>query len=718
MDIQHSKRTRILILFLFGIGLPSLLLAYLAFRGIRNDQALLEQERLQENRRFAELVTDSIDESISEVEQTFLSTITAHQELYRPALIRSVDSLKQQQPLVEEVFYIQSFEGIQLPTAKLLFLPDKSRQHISSSSLPPALRGKLEMGQRFEFQQKSYRQTLIIYRQAFAEASDREGKAELLSAIARVEKKSQLFHSALQSYKTIVQQYSNIRIADEIPLGLAARLELGSLFLAVKDTLSAVKTLIELHDNLLQREWMLEKAQYDFLAQRLTESIDEIFTQASLPSLLQSYQKTVDMLRKEGERQRNVTERLLTFQERMVGDLLAKVPRNPEASRSPPKRFTLGTGRYTFLVSLLSQHPMDENQSIGMWGLLLNADHLKHKLLQHTLQSRVSSEQTGWIVRGQDGNVILQSDKMPLGSTTVKTSFVGNFPPWFIDFYQQEPGLFDALLSSRRSIYLGMFLLIVSILIFGSTFTIRAVAHEMELAKLKSDFVSTISHEFKSPVTSIRQLAEMLKTNRVPSEDRRERYYDVLVEQSERLALLIDNILDFSKMEEGRKAFVFEKTNIGELLQELVSTNQDRVRHQGFAIQAEISVGLPSIKADRAALSQAVNNLIDNAIKYSGKAKRVIVHASTDNQHVVIAVQDCGVGIKKEEITKVFERFYRGGDELTRIVKGSGLGLTLVKQIVEAHHGSVHAESELGHGSTFEIRLPLQVAENKSRTEK
>jgi signal transduction histidine kinase len=690
----------------------------LAFRGIQNDQASLEQERLQENRRVAGLITDSIDESIARVEQAFLSTITVHQELYRPPLIRSMDSMKQQQPLVEEVFYFQNLEEIQLPTATLLFLPDGSRQHISLSSRSPALRVNVEMAQRFEFQQKSYRRALIIYQQAFAEASDREGKAELLSAIARVEKKSQLFHNALQSYKTILQHYSEVRIADEIPVGLAARLELSSLFLTIKDSLSAVKTLIELQSILLQREWMLEKAQYDFLAQRLTESIDKIFTQAPLPSSLQSYQKTVEMLRRDEERKRNVTERLLTFQERMAGDLLAKVPRNPAASRSSAERFTLGTGRHTYLVSLLSQHPMDGNQSNGMWGLLLNADHLKHRLLQQTLQRHVSSEETGWIVRGQDGNVILQSAQMPSGSATVKTSFVGNFPPWFIDFYQQEPRLFDALLSSRRSIYLGMFLLIVSILIFGSTLTIRAVGHEMELARLKSDFVSTISHEFKSPVTSIRQLAEMLKANRVPSEDRRERYYDVLVEQSERLALLIDNILDFSKMEEGKKAFVFEKTNIGELLQELVSTNQDRVRHQGFAIQAKISDNLPSIKADRAAISQAVNNLIDNAIKYSGNVKRVIVLASTDNQHLIIGVQDFGIGIKREEITKVFERFYRGGDELTRIVKGSGLGLTLVKQIVEAHHGSVHAESELGHGSTFEIRLPLQVEENGSRAEK
>jgi signal transduction histidine kinase len=252
-----------------------------------------------------------------------------------------------------------------------------------------------------------------------------------------------------------------------------------------------------------------------------------------------------------------------------------------------------------------------------------------------------------------------------------------------------------------------MFFLIAGILIFGLIFTTRAVTHELELAKMKSDFVSTISHEFKSPLTSILQLAVMLKTKRVPSEARRQRYYDVLVEQSERLSLLIDNILDFTKMEEGKEKFGFEIIDIGELLREIVATIQDRVRHEGFIIQTKISDPLPSIKVDRRSLSQAINNLIDNAIKYSSKVKQVYVHAFTEKHHLIIAIQDFGIGIKKEETNKVFERFYRGGDELTRKVKGSGLGLTLVKQIVEAHHGTIQVESESERGSTFSIKLPL-----------
>jgi len=252
-----------------------------------------------------------------------------------------------------------------------------------------------------------------------------------------------------------------------------------------------------------------------------------------------------------------------------------------------------------------------------------------------------------------------------------------------------------------------VFVLIAGILAFGLVLTIRSVSHELELARMKSDFVSTVSHEFKSPLTSIRQLSEMLQSGRVPSEERRQQYYDVLLEQSERLALLTDNILSLAKIEEGRAEFAFETTDISALLANAVSSFQERVRHEGFDIELNIQGQIPHAAVDRTALSQAITNLLDNAIKYSGDSRKVAVRAAAEEPFVIIAVQDFGVGIKKEDIDRVFERFFRGGDELTRTVKGSGLGLTLVKEIVEAHRGKVLVESEPGKGSVFSIRLPL-----------
>lgn len=318
-------------------------------------------------------------------------------------------------------------------------------------------------------------------------------------------------------------------------------------------------------------------------------------------------------------------------------------------------------------------------------------------------------------MRGREGQTVLASENEPSGSPIVRTNFTGNFPDWTLEFYYQEPRLMEAFLFSQRGIYFYMFLLIGGILIFGLILTVRTVNHELELARMKSDFVSTISHEFKSPLTSIRQLAEMLHSGRVPSEERRQKYYDVLLEQSERLSLITENVLNFAKMEEGRREFVFEKTDITSLLEDLISSVQERVRHAGFAIQIEMKDSLPFIRADKDALVQAVNNLIDNAIKYSGKIKKVEVKVFKEDQNVVIAVKDFGIGIKKEEKDKIFDRFYRGGDELTRNVKGSGLGLTLVKQIVKAHKGRVQVESESGKGSTFFIKLPLEKTDRGKR---
>ena len=178
---------------------------------------------------------------------------------------------------------------------------------------------------------------------------------------------------------------------------------------------------------------------------------------------------------------------------------------------------------------------------------------------------------------------------------TFRTNFASDFPDWTLEFHQPPPRLIKTFLLSRRGLYSFVFLLIAGILIFGLTLTIRSVSHELELARMKSDFVSTVSHEFKSPLTSIRQLAEMLQSGRVPSEERRQKYYDVLLEQSERLALLTDNILSLAKIEEGRAEFKFETTDISALLTEVVTSIQERVRHEGFDIGLDVEAAISSL---------------------------------------------------------------------------------------------------------------------------
>ena len=708
MGLSIQKHRRILPLFLLGIGLPSLILGYLALRGIQSERVLLEKRTLDEHRRIAELITGSLDKKISQVEQIIYNALMDQQEILQPDFTSLLASIKKQYSLIEEIFRFENSEKIHLPSTNLLFQSNGSIQSVSNQPLKPSLERKIREGQKSEFQQKNYRKALISYQKAFEHTSNLQIKGELLSAVARVQKKSPHFQDAIKSYEVIARDFNQVKTAHGIPLGIIARLELGPLLMTINNSLRSVETQLFLYEKMVHSEWTLEKAQYEFFTSRTKESIEKILSSESGTPEIKPFRKTFDELKEKEKEKWEQTERLLVFRENAAQNLLAKVPPRGVASGDSTRRFTLEIGKYNYLVSCLIPAEEKDKTPNQCWGLLLDADYLKDSLLAEELNQHMITEGSEWIVRGRGGQAILKSENAPSGSLTIKTNFLGNFPDWIIEFFEQERPFLKTFLFSRQGIYFYMFLLIGGILIFGLFLAIRTVTRELELAKMKSDFVSTISHEFKSPLTSIRQLSEMLQAGRVPSEERRQEYYDILLEQSERLSLLTDNVLNFAKMEEGKKEYDFELTDVGLLLKEIVATIQDRVRHDGYEIQTDIQESLTPVMADSDALSQAINNLLDNAIKYSGKIKKVVVQAYTEGGNLAIAVKDFGVGIKKEKLEKIFDRFYRGGEELTRSVRGSGLGLTLVKKIVEAHSGTVQVKSQPGKGSTFTISLPLK----------
>jgi signal transduction histidine kinase len=228
----------------------------------------------------------------------------------------------------------------------------------------------------------------------------------------------------------------------------------------------------------------------------------------------------------------------------------------------------------------------------------------------------------------------------------------------------------------------------------------------MEVARLKSEFVSAVSHEFRSPVTGIRQLAEILLRAQ-PSEERRRHYYELIGQESDRLARLVENVLDFSRMEEGRKEYRLEPLEAGAWLRAVVEEFRAEVAQRGCSLEADMPERLPSLLADREALTCAVHNLLDNAVKYSPSCRTVWLEAEASGDSLTVRVRDRGLGIAEEDRKHVFEKFYRGSIGAATPVKGAGLGLSLVRHIVTAHGGSVACESRPGEGSTFSMALPV-----------
>ena len=240
------------------------------------------------------------------------------------------------------------------------------------------------------------------------------------------------------------------------------------------------------------------------------------------------------------------------------------------------------------------------------------------------------------------------------------------------------------------------------------------VRREMHLSRIKSDFVANVSHELKTPLALIRLFAETLELGRVPNDEKARQYYLVINKESQRLTQLINNILDFSRIEAGRKEYRFAPTDVGRIVHEVVDAYRFQIEQQGFRLEVAVADDLPEVVADKEALSQALLNLVNNSIKYSRDEKFLRLEVRRDAGRVLIAVADRGIGVAKGEQKKIFEKFYRAEDSLVHETKGSGLGLPLVRHIMEAHGGSVEVESSPGKGSTFTLVLPVARPEQAS----
>jgi signal transduction histidine kinase len=259
------------------------------------------------------------------------------------------------------------------------------------------------------------------------------------------------------------------------------------------------------------------------------------------------------------------------------------------------------------------------------------------------------------------------------------------------------------------AINLSLSILMTTVLIGGIILALRTASREMKLSQMKTDFVSNVSHELRTPLASIRVFGEFLKMGRVKESDKICEYGQYIETESRRLTQLINNLLDFSKIESGQKTYKLEKAEVAEVVAETLRTFEVQLKQNGFNIIFEApGESLPPAVIDPQAMAQAVMNLLDNAVKYSGSSRDILVRLGQENSHISISVTDRGIGIPLEEQEKIFERFHRVSTGLVHDVKGSGLGLSIVKHIVEAHQGRVTVSSETNKGSTFTIHLPIE----------
>jgi two-component system phosphate regulon sensor histidine kinase PhoR len=282
------------------------------------------------------------------------------------------------------------------------------------------------------------------------------------------------------------------------------------------------------------------------------------------------------------------------------------------------------------------------------------------------------------------------------------------FPEYSLGIRLQGETIED-LAQGRFVRNLILILLLDVILIAGAWLIFRTIRKEMELVDLKSDFVSNISHELRTPLALIRMFAETLEMNRIKTNEKKMEYYRTILRETERLTRLVNNILSFSRMEKNARQYHFRPLLLNDVVQSVLSVYAVTLSEQKFAVTTELPLDLPMVSADEEAITEAIHNVIDNAVKYSTEEKFLCVVTSQDGGMVTLTVEDHGIGIAAEHHQKIFEKFYRVSQGLVHTAKGSGVGLALVSCIVQDHKGFVRVQSSPGRGSTFILTFPAYI---------
>lgn len=703
LKIALKKQRKLILIFFLTIFIPALSLSIFGIRAIRNERFRQAKQLENEHRRAAERLRSRISTEFRGLGLVLqgLAESPAFKDRDEKAIADMVRVQVVNNPLVETVFYCYENDEPRFPAFHPI--PRKSALNMSSTPAGP-LQETLKKAQEHEFTAKNYERAVSLYRELGRQTQDRNMRAQMLYNEARCLVKLERYSEAIDTLKGVEENYPESISVSGVPLALAARLETVHCYRALGSLEAGLRTGLSLYKDIIEMRWPLEEAQFKTYAGLVEEAIEEISSKnpegPDMDSLANQYARLKTQLR-----DRNTEWAVIgAIRQEVMPDLRR---RQSSSAPAPLIRYSKTVGDRPFLILAFPIFGSPEKNASGLVGLKVREGFLLNNVLAEVIAEDQPDGRTGVAIADLEGRVLLGKGSASGEPPTITEFFDDNFPPWKMEFFRGEAGE-SGIPDIRRSFYFWTILTLVVVLIFGAVLIARTIGHEIEILKLKSDFVSSVSHEFKTPLTSIKALSERLQGDKVIDSTRMKQYFSLISQNAEQLTRLVKNLLNFSKMEEGKFEYNFELTDIAQLVTQQIQDFGKNEVQRAARIRAFIPSDIPPLYVDREALTQVLNNLLDNAFKFSPMESEVEVRVKKDPQNVVIEVSDRGIGIPEDELGKVFEKFYQGRNAAKQSAKGTGLGLTLVKHAAEAHGGKVSVRSKVGEGSTFSLTLPVK----------
>ena len=668
--MNHSLKpaSRLTIVFIIAVILSGSVLAYFGINNISNQKKLTENRILEEQRELFIRLSASINDMLGKVTKG-MSDGKILTVIIKDTLIKKAGEFNFiKQPFIlnkEGSFLYPNFSGI----------PQISPDIRPSDKFISAFIA----GEQAEFNEKNLRKARNNYLLSLNYSSGRIDSAKALNALGRVSGKLSNIEDATDHYTSIITDYSDIIDANGFPYVYYALPQL----LKLTDQANYKKMLPTIQLCLEKMETGSIPLNYstEELLILVADRIKEIGSKDSDDSIKIS--KLTSSIRQQSQFIRLYGEELKEIAIKRDKDIYPAAGNNFILTKA-----AAGKGQDYFLINTHFENPT---------GFLINRKEFLNAVLTTDLQAGLEFDYK-----------IEFPDSFNLETTSDKLFYTSQLSPWFPD--QQtvislaDEDLIKDIVNRRSWIYgIASILLLVAMLL-GVALILRDIAREKHLARLRSDFISNVTHELKTPLTSIRMYAESLMMGRIKSSTAQKEYLSVVINESERLKRMINNILEFSKMEKEKQEYHPVETRLSDILLASIRDLSYWLEEKGFKLDTKIDQNIIA-KVDPDKFHQVYINLLSNAIKYSGESRKISIRLFRNSDSVITEIEDEGIGIAKDNLEKIFEEFYRVEREESDDTTGTGLGLTVAREIVEAHRGKILVNSEIGKGSKFSVIL-------------
>lgn len=669
MQNRSKPNTKLTVIFILAVIIPGSILTYLSIQNLSNLRELTEKKIQEEQKELSDTISNKFLSILNTVTEDFTDLVLN---------INSTNKLYINPENLPNYIDNPFITGINNNFSQPNFIDNVSFG--KNSFYSESFINKYRAGENNEFRIQNYSTAKQFYNDALKIARAGPDSAKTLNALGRLSAKRRNISETIEYYSLLNSQYYDILDDNAYPYVYYAIPQL----LNISDSLKT--KLIYKEFNLILSKMVSGEIPLNYNTQDLINSISEWTTKYS--SDFNNYKITADKYIDEIKKQLN-----FVFQ---FTDVIKDYISNEEKSSLFKVNEYFPVYKLTDDGDRLVLFKSGNNDLIIGFELII--DDIRNILMEKDLS--VSNDYE-YIIELLNINKDFASDVSGQQRISNLSSFT---PNEFVVIKLKNENLIDEFITRRSWLYGLALVLLFGGLILGVYLILRDLSREKYLSHLRSDFISNVTHELKTPLTSIHMFAESILLGRIKKKKDQKEYLEIIIKETERLKRLINTVLSFSRIDKDKLEYNYTKVDISDLVKSALKELDYWIVERNFNIESDIQEGIV-LKADPDAIKQAIINLISNAIKYSQDIKEISIRLWKENNEIIIEVEDKGVGIPENQIDKIFNKYHRLEPDNVIDSSGTGLGLTVTKNIVEAHNGKIIVKSNINHGSTFSIIL-------------